>query len=139
MCMRRIDTMKTTRIHQFIHDVPKNSAYTNKKSGAHGRIAKGEAIGVAVAQVMDDKTYAIQVSLTHPGHEKRGGLREGADKFDKHIAVTLALGKIMDKAPLPRVCTMPASTHRAKFIQTQFDSFLLQASKVFKDKQIITP
>ncbi len=130
--------MKTTRIHQFIHDVPTCSAYTNKKSGAHGRIAKGKPIGVAVAQVMDDKTYAIQLSLTHPGQEVKGGKRQGADKFDKHIAVTLALGKIMEKSPLPRVCVMPASTHRAKFIQTQFDAFLLQASKVFKDKERIS-
>ncbi len=127
--------MLTTQIHQFIHDVPTTKALVNKKSGAFGRIAKGKAIGVMVAKVVDANHYAIAVSLAHPGHEVKGGYVEGGDKFDKHIAVTLALGKLVQGSPLPRVCTMPASTRRAKFIQHQFDSFLLQASKVFKDKQ----
>lgn len=127
--------MKTTQIHQFIHDVPTTQALTNKKDGSHGRVAKGEKIGVLVAKVIDDKSYAVQVSLTHPGHEVKGGFREGGDVFDKHIAITLALGKIMEKAPLPRVCVMPANTKRAKFIQEQYDAFILQAAKIFKDKQ----
>lgn len=127
--------MRTTQVHQFIHEVPVAQALTNKKDGSHGRVAKGEAIGVMVARVVDDNHYAINVSLTHPGHEVKGGFRKGGDKFDKHIAITLALGKMVEGDALPRVFTQTPTTKRAKWLNYQFEGFVKQAEKIFKDKQ----
>lgn len=126
--------MKTKTIYQFIHDLPTTKALNNKKSGAIGRPARGSEIGVMVAHVLDDNSYGLQVSLVHPGKEMRGGWKDNADKFDRHIALHLALGKLMEGLALPRVCTAQPNTHRAKHIQTQFNAFRIQAAKVFKDK-----
>jgi hypothetical protein len=126
--------MKTIQIHQFVHDLPTTKAELTKKSGKPSRPPRGERIGVMVARVVDDQHYAVQMSLVSSGRSIKGGFIADADVFDPHIAVNLALGKIMTGENLPRVCISPATTHRSKNIQAQFDSFLLQASKVFKDK-----
>ena len=127
--------MKTLQIHQFIHDTPATKAMLTKKSGAIGRPARGKVIGVMVAQVMSAHQYRHPSHPgTHPGHEVKGGYKIGGDKFDKHIAITLALGKIMQHDRLPSVITNEPTTKRAAFIRKQFVSFDEQAAKVFADK-----
>lgn len=127
--------MRTTQIHMFIHDKPTIMTTTPKKSGKPSRPAKGPVIGVAVARVLSEETYGIQVSLAHPGHEVKGGWREGGDKFDKDIALRLAVGKLVSGDPLPFIFSQKPTTKRAALINQQFSAFAAQAAVIFKDKK----
>jgi len=127
--------MKTVMINSYIH-APSTSLATNaKRSGKPSRPARGPKIGVAVAMVTDELHYAINVSLVNPGRHQRGGKLVGFDKFDKHIATKLAIGKIVSGEPVPHVVYEEPLTHRAKSIQQQVNLFRQQAGKVFKDKE----
>jgi hypothetical protein len=125
--------MKTIQVHQVVHDLPTTTGQSLKKNGKPARPAKGEPIGVMVARVVDDSHYAIAVSLCNPGRVTKGGL-VGDDKFHAKTGLKLALGSMVLGEDLPRVCVMPASTQRSKNIQAQYDGFILQAAKIFKDK-----
>jgi len=135
--------MKTMMIHRYIHELPdevglREGATNVRKDGKPSRPARGQRCGLMVAKVVDDNHYAIAVTLAHPGHMKNhnGELQiVGYDIFDPKQGMALANMKIVRGDDLPRVCVMPATTHRARNIQAQYDAFLLQAIKVFKDKQ----
>jgi len=122
--------MLTKTIHQYIHALPTTKGLTHKKSGQPSRQPRGEEIGVMVAHVLDDKTYGLQISLVHPGVGKI------KDKFDRHIALRFALGKLVLGEPLPFVVHNPNETKRSINIKKQFQAFSLQAAKVFKDKTV---
>lgn len=117
--------MKTTQIHMYLHELPsgKNSTVP-KKSGKPSRPARGPRCGVMVARVLDDQTFGIHASLTHP-----------TDKFDQHVALPLAVGKLVNGEPLPKIFAQAGpATKRAMHLFKQFHDFSVQAQKVFKDK-----
>jgi len=82
-------------------------------------------VGVMVARALDDKTFGINVSLVHPD----------LDTFDKNMSIILAVGKLVNFHPLPRICINPNNTKRARAIHFQFHKFVQRAYKVFKDKE----
>ena len=135
--------MKTTQVHRYIHELApetaqRDGAVNTRKDGKPSRPARGERCGVLVAKVVDDNHYAIGVSLAHPGKIKKHRGETclvGFDLFEPEVGLELALNNIATGAALPRVCVMPATTHRARNIQKQYDEFALQAIKIFKDKQ----
>ena len=134
--------MKTVTIHRYIHELPSEinlraGAQNTRKDGKPSRPARGPRCGIMVAAAVNDKEYCIGVALAHPGQLKNhNGVVQvvGFDDFDPAIGYHMAMEKAMKNERLPRVCLMPADTHRSKNIQAQYDNFLLQTSKVFKDK-----
>ncbi len=141
--------MKNYSVRAYIHDKPLfTTSLTAKKSGKPSRPARGPKIGAMIAMAIDEKSYAIGVSLVNPGVEvaipkaekKALGIPRGvvnvvgADVFDKHIAVSVAAGHAVTGEPLPYVVTSTPTTRRATVIRAQFENFRIQAAKVFKDK-----
>lgn len=126
---------KTNLINMYIHELPTKGLTTNpKKSGKPSRPARGERIGVAVAQVTSDETYAVNVSITNPGTMAKGGEWTPGDVFNARMGNLLVLGKIAMGEPMPHIAFETPTTKRAVNIKKQVDFFRLQASKVFKDK-----